>query len=87
MVVKKEGPRFTREVEASNGSVRDFYIAQLEKTTVSAGPAKATIGLAADTGYGISPTQIEGKVLGTGISIGRKVGFSVFGTGVEFKLW
>lgn len=60
---------------------------KLASASASAGPVKATVGLSADTGGEIGLTQVEAKVLGTGFSFGRKMGVSLFGTGVEFKLW
>lgn len=59
----------------------------MASVSVSEGPVKATVGLSADTGASIGADGVEAKVLGTGISIGRKIGFSVLGTGFEFKLW
>lgn len=55
---------------------------------LSAGTVASTspVSLSADTGVAISPTRVEVKVLGTGFSIGCKVGISLFGTGAGFKL-
>ena len=61
--------------------------AELASTSFSTGKAKATLGLSADTGASIGPTQVEAKFLGTGVSLGREMGFSVFGSGFKFKLW
>ncbi len=74
-------------VEVTNESVSAFVKAEVASASASVGPAKATVGLSADTGVGISPTQVEAKLLGTGISIGRKMGVSLFGTSIEFNLW
>lgn len=75
--------------EASTGilSAKAFAKAELVSASASAGPVKATVGLSADSGIEIGPTQVEAKVLGTGISFGRKVGISLFGSGIEFELW
>lgn len=61
--------------------------AELASASSSAGPLKLKAALAVDTGFGISPTGLETKVLGTGFSIGRKMGISVFGSGFEINLW
>ncbi|KAE8292741.1 hypothetical protein D5F01_LYC07833 [Larimichthys crocea] len=61
--------------------------AELASASASAGPVKATLGLALDTGASISPTQIEAKVAGTGVSFGRRTGISLLGSGIEFNLW
>ncbi|CAK6971923.1 uncharacterized protein LOC116059278 [Scomber scombrus] len=68
-------------------SAKAFARAELGSASASAGPLKAKVGLSVDTGASISPTQIEAKVLGTGVSIGRTMGISLFCTGFEFKLW
>ncbi|KAG8003009.1 hypothetical protein GBF38_015659 [Nibea albiflora] len=74
-------------VSESDGSAKAMAKAELASASASAGPVKATVGLALDTGVSVSPTQIEAKVLGTGFSVGRTTGFSVLGSGFEFKLW
>lgn len=82
-----KGPSAETEATTEFLRARAFAKAELASASASAGPVKATVGLAADSGIEISPTQLEAKVLGTGISIGRKVGISLFGTGFEFELW
>ncbi|XP_044207427.1 GTPase IMAP family member 9-like [Thunnus albacares] len=52
---------------ASSDSARVFAKAELVRASASKGPAQAKVALAADTGYEISPTQVEAKVLGSGI--------------------
>ncbi len=74
-------------VKVTHESVSAFVKAEVASASASAGPAKATIGLSAHTGVDISPTQVEAKLLGTGISIGRKMGVSLFGNSIEFNLW
>jgi len=46
------------------------------------GPVTAQLGLSATTGTFISPIQFTAQVLGTGVSIGEKTGFSILGSGV-----
>ncbi len=83
-----KGPNASAGAEASLVSgAKAFAKAELASASASAGPLKATVGLSADTGIGISPTHVEAKVLGTGFSFGRKMGMSLFGTGFEFNLW
>uniref|UniRef100_A0A671U4N9 Uncharacterized protein n=1 Tax=Sparus aurata TaxID=8175 RepID=A0A671U4N9_SPAAU len=82
-----KGPSASMDVGLSDSGARAMVKAELASTSVSAGPATATIGLSADTGAKISPTQVEAKVLGTGVSFGREMGVSFLGTGFKFKLW
>lgn len=82
-----KGPSAGTEAKTESYSARAFATAELASASATVGPAKATVGLSADTGVEIGPTQLEAKVLGTGISLGRKVGISLFGTGFEFELW
>ncbi|TKS76549.1 hypothetical protein D9C73_010638 [Collichthys lucidus] len=74
-------------VSAASLSAKAMAKAELASASAAAGPVKATLGLAVDTGVTISPTQIEAKVLGTGVSFGRRMGISLFGSGFEFELW
>lgn len=82
-----KGPSAGTEATAEGLQARAFAKAELASASASVGPAKVTVGLSADTGVEVGLTQVEAKVLGTGISLGRKVGVSLFGTGFEFKLW
>uniref|UniRef100_A0A0F8BVU0 Uncharacterized protein n=1 Tax=Larimichthys crocea TaxID=215358 RepID=A0A0F8BVU0_LARCR len=74
-------------VSESDRSAKAMVKAELASASAAAGPVKGTVGLALDTGASISPTQIEAKVAGTGISFGRRMGIYLFGSGVEFELW
>ena len=69
------------------GDIRAIAKAELISASASAGPAKATLGLSADTGGSIGLSGVEAKVLGTGISFGRKMGVSFLGSSFELKLW
>lgn len=82
-----KGPSAGAEASSEFLSARAFAKAELASTSASVGPVKATVGLSADSGVEIGLTQVEAKVLGTGFSFGRKMGISLFGTGVEFQLW
>lgn len=84
-----KGPNASAGVGASVGSLSAgaFARAEVASASASAGPLKASVGLALDTGVGVGLTGVDCKVLGTGFSFGRKIGFSLFGSGFEFKLW
>uniref|UniRef100_A0AAZ1XP30 Uncharacterized protein n=1 Tax=Oreochromis aureus TaxID=47969 RepID=A0AAZ1XP30_OREAU len=83
-----KGPNASAGAGASVASgAQAFARAEIASASASAGPLKATVGLGLDTGVGVSPTGFEAKVLGTGISFGRKMSISLFGTGFEFNLW
>ena len=83
-----KGPNASAGVGASAGSLSAgaFARAELASASASAGPLKAKVGLAADTGASVGLTGVEAQVLGTGFSFGRRMGISLFGTGVEFNL-
>uniref|UniRef100_A0A671U672 Uncharacterized protein n=1 Tax=Sparus aurata TaxID=8175 RepID=A0A671U672_SPAAU len=85
--VEAKGPNAGIGVGLSGSGARVMTKAELVSASVSAGPATATVGLSADTGASIGPAQLEAKVLGTGVSIGREMGVSFLGTGFKFKLW
>lgn len=55
--------------------------------TMDSDKAKIKIGLAADTGAGIQNESAQAQVLGTGVSIGRETGISIFGNEFKVKLW
>ncbi|MED6293976.1 hypothetical protein CHARACLAT_016107 [Characodon lateralis] len=83
------GPNVSTAAVVSAGTLnaRAFAKAELASASASAGPVKAKVGLAVDTGVEIGLTGVEAKVLGTGFSFGRKMGVSLFGTGFEINLW
>uniref|UniRef100_A0A671U6D6 Uncharacterized protein n=1 Tax=Sparus aurata TaxID=8175 RepID=A0A671U6D6_SPAAU len=87
MCSETKGPCVGIGVGLSESGARVMTKAELASTSVSVGPAKATLGLSADTGVGVGPSGVEAKVLGTGFSLGREVGVSFLGTGFKFKLW
>ncbi len=74
-------------IASAKSGVGAFAKAELGSASATAGPVKATVGLAVDTGASIGPSGVEAKVLGTGFSIGRKMGVSLFGNSIEFNLW
>lgn len=84
-----KGPNASAEagVSGKDRSLKAMARAEVGSVAGSIGPVTGTLGLSADTGAHISPTQLEAKVLGTGISIGRETGISLFGTELKFKLW
>uniref|UniRef100_A0A3B4VR54 Uncharacterized protein n=1 Tax=Seriola dumerili TaxID=41447 RepID=A0A3B4VR54_SERDU len=70
-------------VSAGSLSAAAYARAELASASVTAGPMKATVGLAIDTGISIGVTGFEAKLLGTSVSIGPKISFSFLGTGLE----
>lgn len=83
-----KGPNASAGVGASLASgARAFAKAELASASASAGPVKAKVGLAVDTGACISLTGVEAKVLGTGFSFGSKMGVSLLGNSIEVNLW
>ncbi len=83
-----KGPNACAGVGASlTSGAKAFAKAELASASAAAGPVKATVGLAVDTGASINLTGVEAKVLGTGFSFGRKMGVSLFGNSIEFNLW
>uniref|UniRef100_A0A673A375 Uncharacterized protein n=2 Tax=Sphaeramia orbicularis TaxID=375764 RepID=A0A673A375_9TELE len=82
-----KGPNISAGVEESDTGVKVYAGAELASASASAGPVKAKVGLSAETGVGVGKDGVEAKVLGTGFSLGRKFGISVFGSGFEIDLW
>ncbi|KAL3064801.1 hypothetical protein OYC64_000935 [Pagothenia borchgrevinki] len=84
-----KGPNAIAEAGASAAtlSASVFARAELASASAAAGPLKATVGLSADIGVTVGATHVEAKVLGCGFSVGRKMGVSLFGTGIELNLW
>uniref|UniRef100_A0A3B5PU54 Uncharacterized protein n=1 Tax=Xiphophorus maculatus TaxID=8083 RepID=A0A3B5PU54_XIPMA len=82
-----KGPNASAGADANLLGASAFARAELAGASASAGPLKAKVGLAVDTGVSVSLTSLEAKVLGTGFSFGSKMGVSFLGTGFEIKLW
>ncbi|KAI4824423.1 hypothetical protein KUCAC02_012935 [Chaenocephalus aceratus] len=84
-----KGPNASAGAVASAGtlSAEAFARAGLGSASASAGPLTAKVGLSVDTGVSVGAGSVEAKVLGCGFSVGRKIGFSLFGSGIEFELW
>ncbi|KAM3617072.1 uncharacterized protein V6R79_001806 [Siganus canaliculatus] len=80
------GPNAAVGAGASATGVQAMAKAELAGASASAGPVKAKVGLAADTGISIGLDGIEIKFLGTGFSIGPKTEISLFGNsiGIDF---
>ncbi len=83
-----KGPNAAAGIGASSGSgARAFVKAEVASASVSVGPAKATVGLAADTGVSVGSSGVEARMLGTGFAIGpARVSISVLGSSIEFSL-
>uniref|UniRef100_A0A3Q2CUB4 Uncharacterized protein n=1 Tax=Cyprinodon variegatus TaxID=28743 RepID=A0A3Q2CUB4_CYPVA len=78
----------TLKARAMATAVSAMATAEVASASASAGPIKAKVGLAVDTGVEVGLTRVEANVLGTGFSLGRKMGVSLFGTGFSLdSLW
>uniref|UniRef100_A0A3Q3ET92 Uncharacterized protein n=1 Tax=Labrus bergylta TaxID=56723 RepID=A0A3Q3ET92_9LABR len=73
---RAEWRMFDAEAKGPNASVGAEFTDESFK-------AMAKAEVATDTGVGIGKSGVEAKFLGTGFSIGRKTGFSLFGSGFE----
>uniref|UniRef100_A0A3Q0R9E8 Uncharacterized protein n=1 Tax=Amphilophus citrinellus TaxID=61819 RepID=A0A3Q0R9E8_AMPCI len=82
-----KGPNASAGATASLTSADAFARAEVGSASATAGPVKVKVGLGFDTGVSLGPGGVEAKVLGTGISFGRKMGISLFGNEFEVKLW
>ncbi|XP_051560066.1 uncharacterized protein LOC127444626 [Myxocyprinus asiaticus] len=79
-----KGPNASAGAEASVGMLGAAAMARAEAGSVSAkaGPVGLKLGLGVDTGVSVGLTGIEAKVLGTGITVGRKTSVSLLGSEV-----
>uniref|UniRef100_A0A3Q3EHU1 Uncharacterized protein n=1 Tax=Labrus bergylta TaxID=56723 RepID=A0A3Q3EHU1_9LABR len=73
---------FDAEAKGPNASVGAEFTDESFKAMAKA--EVISVSASADTGVGIGKSGVEAKFLGTGFSIGRKTGFSLFGSGIEF---
>uniref|UniRef100_A0A8P4KFG4 Uncharacterized protein n=1 Tax=Dicentrarchus labrax TaxID=13489 RepID=A0A8P4KFG4_DICLA len=65
--------------------VKAIVKAEMASASVTAGPVRAKVGLAADTGFSAGWSGVEVKVLGTGVSIGPTMKISLFGSSLELN--
>ncbi|KAK3559127.1 hypothetical protein QTP86_005036 [Hemibagrus guttatus] len=77
--VEANGPNASAEATANGLEAGAMAVAELGSVSAVAGPIEARLGLAIDTGVSVSPTKIEAKFLGSGVSIGTAMGISLFG--------
>ena len=71
----------------AQASVGDFHAvaeAGVHLVDVQMGPFHLKGGLGVDTGGGFKDDSVTAEVLGCGVTLGRKVGLSFLGSGVEF---
>uniref|UniRef100_A0A3B1JFC7 Uncharacterized protein n=1 Tax=Astyanax mexicanus TaxID=7994 RepID=A0A3B1JFC7_ASTMX len=61
--------------------------AEVASASAAAGPVGIKVGLGVDTGAEVGHGSAEVKVLGCGVSVGRKMGISLFGNELSLKLW
>ncbi|XP_008412837.1 uncharacterized protein LOC103467890 [Poecilia reticulata] len=78
-----KGPNASAGAGANPLNVSAIARAELASASAAAGPVKIKVGLAADTGVSVGAHGLEAKVLGTGVTIGPKLGVSVLGNGIE----
>ena len=52
----------------------------------SAGPVDLNLGVGVSTGAGIKDDSVNVKVAGCGVTVGRKIGVSVFDNSISFDL-
>ncbi|KAH6902754.1 hypothetical protein BKA70DRAFT_1304422 [Coprinopsis sp. MPI-PUGE-AT-0042] len=62
------------------------FEAYVRMADCAAGPVELKLGLGADSQLGFKDQSFKIKWLGTGVSIGRKVGFSIHGSGIVVDL-
>uniref|UniRef100_A0A3Q1EML9 Uncharacterized protein n=1 Tax=Acanthochromis polyacanthus TaxID=80966 RepID=A0A3Q1EML9_9TELE len=82
-----KGPNAGIKLAESKNEIAAMGRAELASASATSGALTAKVGLAVDTGVGVNEDGVEAKVLGTGISLGRKVGISLLGNEISFKLW
>lgn len=75
----------TNKADAEGPFANTIFQADLGSASVKVGSASTNIAL--DTGLKISEDTAEVKVLGTGVTVGRTMGVSLFGNDLKFKLW
>ncbi|XP_059188356.1 uncharacterized protein LOC131971075 [Centropristis striata] len=86
--VEAKGPNASAGAGVSlTRGAKAFAKAEVASASYAAGPLKAKVGLAVDTGASIGPTGVEMQFLGTGVTIGPRMAFNVLGNGFEFNLW
>ncbi|KAK2886132.1 hypothetical protein QQF64_020280 [Cirrhinus molitorella] len=78
-----KGPNASAGVEASTSGTEAIVRAELGSVSAQAGPIGVKVGLGVDTGVSASPCGVEVKILGTGVSLGKKTSISVLGSEVS----
>ncbi|KAI1890252.1 hypothetical protein AGOR_G00151800 [Albula goreensis] len=86
-MVEARGPNAGASTEISEAGVSVMTRAELAAVEAAAGPVNAKIGLGIDTGAAVKDGSVEAKVLGCGVSLGRKTSVSVFGTEIGLSFW
>ncbi|XP_036420050.1 uncharacterized protein LOC118803688 [Colossoma macropomum] len=85
--VETKGPSASASAEANGLEVGAMARAEVGSASASVGPVGVKVGLGVDTGVKVGPSNVEAKFLGTGVTVGRTVGISLFGNELSFNLW
>uniref|UniRef100_A0A8B9GU44 Uncharacterized protein n=1 Tax=Astyanax mexicanus TaxID=7994 RepID=A0A8B9GU44_ASTMX len=82
-----KGPNVSVGAQAGVEGVGAMARAEFASASASAGIVGLKVGVGFDTGAELNPTGAEVKFLGSGFSLGRKMGISYFGSELSFNLW
>uniref|UniRef100_A0A3B1IWV1 Uncharacterized LOC103047057 n=1 Tax=Astyanax mexicanus TaxID=7994 RepID=A0A3B1IWV1_ASTMX len=82
-----KGPNVSVGAQAGVEGVGAMARAEFASASASAGIVGVKVGVGFDTGAELNPTGAEVKFLGSGFSLGRKMGISYFGSELSFNLW
>lgn len=80
-----KGPNVSARAQASATGVKALLNAELSSASATAGPVHAKAGLGAETGFIIGVQGVKVKLLGTGFSIGLKMGIYVLVNELQTK--
>ncbi|KAF7705682.1 hypothetical protein HF521_020968 [Silurus meridionalis] len=61
--------------------------AELGSVSAATDSFEAKLGLGVDTGVTVNDDNFEFKLLGTGMTLGRTMEISIFGSSLKFNLW
>ncbi|KAF4084716.1 hypothetical protein AMELA_G00109240 [Ameiurus melas] len=78
-----KGPNASAKAEANILEAGAMARAEIGSVSAAAGPVNVKLGLGVDTGVRVSPTKVELKFLGTGVTLGEEMGISVLGNEVN----
>ncbi|KAF4084726.1 hypothetical protein AMELA_G00109210 [Ameiurus melas] len=78
-----KGPNASAKAEANVLGAGAIARAEIGSVSAVAGPVSVKLGLGVDTGVTVSPTKVELKFLGTGLTLGEEMGISLLGNEVK----